>query len=130
MGKTLGYIAPASLWAERNEGAVWISTYTRNLQHQIAAELDRLYPEPAEKNRRVVVRKGRENYLCLLNLEDALQGGFAGRAYRQFDLDTKLTFLESPCGIQPSTSAAAATPPVGARFDELVPRSWQALTDP
>ena len=28
----------------------------------------------------VVVRKGRENYLCLLNLEDALQGGFAGRA--------------------------------------------------
>src|SRR5690606_17603901 len=28
----------------------------------------------------VVVRKGRENYLCLLNLEDAIQGGFAGRA--------------------------------------------------
>ena len=28
----------------------------------------------------MVVRKGRENYLCLLNLEDALQGGFAGRA--------------------------------------------------
>jgi ATP-dependent DNA helicase DinG len=28
----------------------------------------------------VVVRKGRENYLCLLNLEDALQGGFGGRA--------------------------------------------------
>ena len=30
--------------------------------------------------RRIVVRKGRENYLCLLNLEDALQGAFAGRA--------------------------------------------------
>ncbi|MBW8783026.1 MAG: ATP-dependent DNA helicase, partial [Novosphingobium sp.] len=28
----------------------------------------------------VVVRKGRENYLCLLNLEDALQGGFGGRS--------------------------------------------------
>ena len=27
-----------------------------------------------------MIRKGRENYLCLLNLEDALQGGFAGRA--------------------------------------------------
>ena len=27
-----------------------------------------------------MVRKGRENYLCLLNLEDALQGGFSGRA--------------------------------------------------
>ena len=30
--------------------------------------------------RKIVIRKGRENYLCLLNLEDALQGGFAGRA--------------------------------------------------
>ena len=26
------------------------------------------------------MRKGRENYLCLLNLEDAMQGAFAGRA--------------------------------------------------
>jgi ATP-dependent DNA helicase DinG len=72
VGKTLGYIAPASLWAEKNEGAVWISTYTRNLQHQIAAELGRLYPDPAERNRRVVIRKGRENYLCLLNYEESL----------------------------------------------------------
>ncbi len=31
-------------------------------------------------NRRSWCAKGRENYLCLLNLEDALQGGFAGRA--------------------------------------------------
>ncbi|MQA67447.1 MAG: hypothetical protein GEU76_16350, partial [Alphaproteobacteria bacterium] len=27
-GKTLGYIAPASVWAEKNKGAVWISTFT------------------------------------------------------------------------------------------------------
>jgi ATP-dependent DNA helicase DinG len=72
VGKTLGYIAPASLWAERNGGSVWISTYTRNLQTQIAQELDRLYPDPALKQRRVVVRKGRENFLCLLNYEEAL----------------------------------------------------------
>ncbi|HEX3884019.1 MAG TPA: ATP-dependent DNA helicase [Stellaceae bacterium] len=74
VGKTLGYIAPASLWAERNEGAVWISTYTRNLQTQIAGELDRLYPDPGQKRRRVVIRKGRENFLCLLNYEDAVRG--------------------------------------------------------
>ena len=74
VGKTLGYIAPASLWAERNEGAVWVSTYTRNLQHQITGELDRLYPDAAMKERRVVVRKGRENYLCLLNYEEAVAG--------------------------------------------------------
>ncbi|MBI5122003.1 MAG: ATP-dependent DNA helicase [Rhodospirillales bacterium] len=72
-GKTLGYVAPASLWAEINEGAVWISTFTRHLQRQIDGELDRLYPDPDEKARRVVVRKGRENYLCLLNLEEAVQ---------------------------------------------------------
>ncbi|HTZ35540.1 MAG TPA: ATP-dependent DNA helicase [Stellaceae bacterium] len=73
VGKTLGYIAPASLWAEKNQGTVWISTYTRNLQAQIATELDRLYRDPVQKRRRVVIRKGRENFLCLLNYEDAVQ---------------------------------------------------------
>jgi len=71
-GKTLGYVAPASLWAERNEGAVWLATYTRNLQRQLDQELDRLYPDADEKKRKVVIRKGRENYLCLLNYEDTV----------------------------------------------------------
>lgn len=70
VGKTLGYIAPASLWAQRNQGPVWISTYTRHLQTQIDQELDRLYPNPALKAQKVVIRKGRENYLCLLNLAE------------------------------------------------------------
>jgi len=74
-GKTLGYIAPASLWAERNDAAVWLSTYTKNLQRQLDQELSRLYPNPEEKAEKVVLRKGRENYLCLLNYEEA-----AGRA--------------------------------------------------
>jgi ATP-dependent DNA helicase DinG len=74
VGKTLGYVAPASVWAEKNEGAVWVSTYTRNLQNQLSGELDRLYPDPAEKARRAVLRKGRENYLCLLNYEEAVGG--------------------------------------------------------
>ncbi len=80
IGKTLGYLAPASLWSQRAGGAVWISTYTKALQRQLAAETQRLYPDPVLRRERVVTRKGRENYLCLLNLEDALQGGFAGRA--------------------------------------------------
>ena len=46
VGKTLGLYRAASLWAEKNRGSVWISTYTRNLQTQIAGELDRLYPDP------------------------------------------------------------------------------------
>src|SRR5271169_6220595 len=73
VGKTLGYLAPASVWAEKNDGPVWISTYTKNLQHQIDRELDRLYPALAEKSRKVVIRKGRENYLCLLNMEEAAE---------------------------------------------------------
>ena len=77
-GKTLGYIAPASLWAERNGAPVWISTYTRHLQRQVQAEAARLVPDPEERRRRVVVRKGRENYLCLLNFEERVNAAFAG----------------------------------------------------
>jgi len=71
VGKTLGYLAPASLWAEKNGPGLWLSTYTRNLQRQIVQEIARLYPDPAEREDKAVVRKGRENYLCLLNYEDA-----------------------------------------------------------
>jgi ATP-dependent DNA helicase DinG len=80
VGKTLGYLAPASVWAEKNKGPVWISTYTRNLQRQLDAELDRLYPERAVKEKKVVVRKGRENYLCLLNFDEAVGRVPAGGA--------------------------------------------------
>ncbi len=80
IGKTLGYLAPASLWAERSGGTVWVSTYTKNLQRQLRQESTRAWPERrGDGTPPVVVRKGRENYLCLLNLEDALQGGFSGR---------------------------------------------------
>jgi ATP-dependent DNA helicase DinG len=71
VGKTLGYLAPASLWAEKNGPGLWLSTYTRNLQRQIVQEIARLYPDPAEREEKAVVRKGRENYLCLLNFEEA-----------------------------------------------------------
>lgn len=81
IGKTLGYLAPTSLWTEKAGGTVWVSTYTKALQRQLRAESRRAWPERrADGTRPVVVRKGRENYLCLLNLEDALQGGFNGRA--------------------------------------------------
>ena len=80
IGKTLGYLAPASLWASEANGAVWVSTFTKALQRQLGYEGERLFPDPALRRQRIVTRKGRENYVCLLNLEDALQGGFAGRA--------------------------------------------------
>ncbi|MEM7424797.1 MAG: ATP-dependent DNA helicase [Pseudomonadota bacterium] len=70
LGKTLGYLSPASVWAEKNSGTAWISTYTKNLQRQLEQETARLYPDPAERAHHVVVRKGRENYVCLLNLQE------------------------------------------------------------
>jgi ATP-dependent DNA helicase DinG len=85
-GKTLGYIAPASLWAERNHAPVWISTFTKHLQRQIDTELARLHPDAAERRRRVVVRKGRENYLCLLNMEDAVGATLSGASARLIPL--------------------------------------------
>ena len=79
VGKTLGYLAPASAWAEKNQGSVWLSTYTKNLQRQIDQELERLYPNPQVRQAKAAIRKGRENYLCLLNMEEMVAG--AGTAY-------------------------------------------------
>jgi len=78
VGKTLGYLAPASLWAEANGPAVWVSTYTRALQRQIDRESAALFPDPAVRARKAVVRKGRENYLCLLNFQEAVQAAQLG----------------------------------------------------
>lgn len=78
IGKTLGYLAPASLYARQSGGRVWLSTYTRALQRQLRLEVGNSLADMVADGR-IVVRKGRENYLCLLNLEDALQGSFSGR---------------------------------------------------
>jgi ATP-dependent DNA helicase DinG len=78
VGKTLGYLAPASLWAEANGPAVWVSTYTRALQRQIERESQSIYPDPKQRAKKAVVRKGRENYLCLLNLQEAANAAQLG----------------------------------------------------
>lgn len=79
IGKTLGYLAPASLFAEKNGPGVWISTYTRALQRQIDRESKALYPDEATRRKKCVVRKGRENYLCLLNYQELSQSsGLSG----------------------------------------------------
>jgi Rad3-related DNA helicase len=78
-GMGLGYLAPASLWAGGRRG-VDLDLYQgaatparcRNAAH------GRSRRRSTSARGKVVVRKGRENYLCLLNLEDAL----AGRLHR------------------------------------------------
>src|SRR5581483_6258154 len=78
VGKTLGYLAPASLWAEANGPAVWVSTYTRALQRQIELQSHAVYPDPAVRAKKAVVRKGRENYLCLLNFQEQVNAAMMG----------------------------------------------------
>ena len=78
VGKTLAYLAPASLWAETNGPAVWVSTYTRALQRQIERESHSIYPDPRMRARKAVVRKGRENYLCLLNFQEQVNAAQLG----------------------------------------------------
>lgn len=80
VGKTLGYLAPASLWAEANGPAVWVSTYTRALQRQIERESRAIYPDEAVRRKKAVVRKGRENYLCLLNFQEQVNTAQLGGA--------------------------------------------------
>ncbi len=80
VGKTLGYLAPASLWAEANGPSVWVSTYTRALQRQIERESRALYPDESVRAKKVVVRKRRENYLCLLNFQDQVNAAQLGGA--------------------------------------------------
>ena len=70
LGKTLGYLAPAYLWARKNNAPVWVSTYTKNLQRQLDQETARLVQDPDERRHRIVIRKGRENYVCLLNMQE------------------------------------------------------------
>jgi ATP-dependent DNA helicase DinG len=78
IGKTLAYLAPASLWAEANGPAVWVSTYTRALQRQIERESHAIYPDLKVRAKKAVVRKGRENYLCLLNFQEAVNAAQLG----------------------------------------------------
>jgi len=57
------------VWAEKNGPGLWISTYTRNLQRQILQGMTKLKRDPRSRDLKTVLRKGRENYLCLLNFE-------------------------------------------------------------
>ncbi len=78
VGKTLGYLAPAHAWARKAQGQVWVSTYTRALQKQIYHDTRALFDREAERQQQVVVRKGRENYMCLLNFQERLVSAQTG----------------------------------------------------
>jgi len=72
VGKSLAYLVPAVLWAHEQKKKAVISTYTINLQEQLAFKdipiVQKLLPFEFE----AMLWKGRGNYICPLRLERAI----------------------------------------------------------
>ncbi|MBU1626578.1 ATP-dependent DNA helicase [bacterium] len=64
-GKSLAYLVPAFLSDER----VVVSTYTKNLQEQLYFKDIPFLKKSTGLDKKVVILKGRENYLCTKRLE-------------------------------------------------------------
>lgn len=90
VGKTLGYLAPSLAWAGKNDGQVWISTFTRHLQNQLQHDLSRIFPHDPT---RAVIRKGRENYLCLLNVDENINQFTTGDLYTRIGMGLMLRWI-------------------------------------
>jgi ATP-dependent DNA helicase DinG len=91
VGKTLGYLAPAIAWAAKNDGQVWISTFTKYLQNQLQHDLSRIFPQDMQQH--AVVRKGRENYLCLLNIDESLNQFVTGDLQMRIGMGLMLRWI-------------------------------------
>lgn len=64
-GKSMAYLVPAALWAQKNQRRVVISTHTINLQEQLWEKDVPLLQSLQEFNFKAALVKGRGNYLCL-----------------------------------------------------------------
>ena len=73
VGKSLAYLVPAILFAQRCQKKAIVSTHTINLQEQLCGKdlpmLRHILPEPFQ----FVLLKGRANYLCRLRLVHTLR---------------------------------------------------------
>ncbi|HEY9594879.1 MAG TPA: helicase C-terminal domain-containing protein, partial [Spirochaetia bacterium] len=72
VGKSLAYLLPAVAWAIQNDERVVVSTNTINLQQQLMEKDIPLVKKVLGKDPKVVLVKGRGNYLCLHRLNEAL----------------------------------------------------------
>lgn len=70
IGKSLSYLIPAFLWAEKNNERIVISTNTINLQSQLLNKDIPLVKKILDSNLDAVVMKGRRNYLCKMKLSN------------------------------------------------------------
>ena len=73
VGKSLAYLLPAMYFAQMNNEKVIISTATITLQQQLYEKDIPLVTSTMDKKIKAVIMKGRNNYLCLRRLDDALK---------------------------------------------------------
>lgn len=71
IGKTFAYLIPALVFAEETGNPVVVSTHTINLQEQILNKDIPLLRKALASKVRVVLAKGRSNYVCLRRLAKA-----------------------------------------------------------
>jgi ATP-dependent DNA helicase DinG len=73
VGKSLAYLLPAVAWAVRNGERVIVSTNTINLQQQLMEKDIPLAKKVLGEDPKVVLVKGRGNYLCIHRMNEALE---------------------------------------------------------
>ncbi|HET6486114.1 MAG TPA: helicase C-terminal domain-containing protein, partial [Spirochaetia bacterium] len=73
VGKSLAYLLPSLSWALQNGERVVISTNTINLQQQLVEKDIPLVKRILDQDPKVVLVKGRGNYLCAHRLSEALE---------------------------------------------------------
>jgi ATP-dependent DNA helicase DinG len=73
VGKSLAYLIPAVAWAIQNGERVVVSTNTINLQQQLVEKDIPLAKKVLGEDPKVVLVKGRGNYLCQHRLNEALE---------------------------------------------------------
>lgn len=71
-GKSLAYLIPSILWALSNQERLVVSTNTINLQEQLIRKDLPFLQQATELDFKVVLVKGRSNYLCKRRLQAAL----------------------------------------------------------
>lgn len=73
VGKSFAYLLPALMWAVRNDERVVVSTATINLQQQLIEKDIPVIKELLGTDAKVVLVKGRGNYLCLNRLDEFVE---------------------------------------------------------
>lgn len=99
VGKSIGYLVPAAIWAVRNKSKILISTHTKALQEQLIqkdlpAVCDAL-AEPLGERPTYARFMGSENYLCRRRLQLSGHTGIFEKASHEEDLITLAKYVNA-----------------------------------